>query len=581
MLRRMLLTTIVSVALTLVLFGFANATTYYVKVGGTGTTGHSYGDAFGKIQDAIDMCGTETPPDLILVYDGVYNADTYPIVFNNKSDITLEYVGANKLNGPVIKGDGAHRVIEILYSQRITIRGFKITNGFVYGDGGGIYVDHSDDVLLENLEVTDNSCQGENTTYTGNGGGIACDYSTVDIIDSCIWENGSYVDGYVNGGNGGGIALFNPDQGAADRGYFIRDCCIFWNLSEKAGGGIYFSGDDGYSVVENNLIRQNRACQENSGAGIHSQCAKVYVRDNTVADNYHCEDQMPTWGYPDPTVPVYGIYACTQSGFWMKGVHNIVYFNGPSGVDDWNICPATIKVYYSDVSMVTQSPYPDPDHSPTNTNMDRDPDFTGRIDEDRPCNSEFYFLDYDSPCIDKGIPQAAEPWETGEDHCDLVNTDSGKNPRYSVHRDGSEDKDEYCDNGPCGTRIDLGYHFNWHGMNYVELDSFTVEAFGNKAVLNWETATEMNNAGFLVYRCDGVASDCSKISDLIVANGDASLGATYSFTDTNVAPGASYYYYLVDIDLSGEWTAHGPVFVRIPLVLDSIRMLPKLESVIR
>ena len=417
----MLLTTIVSVVLTLVLFGFASAGDFYVTPTGAGAkTGGSWGSAFDKIQDAINACGAGS--DTIHCGPGTFTNDSYPIVFNSKTDILVKGYGQPH-KGPTIQGDGANRVIEILYSTVITIRNFKITGGFVYGNGGGIYVDYSDEILLDDLEVTENTCNGENANGTGDGGGMALRFSTVDVIGCCIWRNYAYVDAHTNGGSGGGIALFDPDMGASDRGYFIRDCCIFWNEADIAGGGIYLSGDDGYSAIENNLIRQNCINESGKGAGIHSECAKLYVRNNTVADNYYCPDEYddtgqsrggpPKWGYfPDgtkPTTNVYGIWACDVSpSYWMKGVHNIVYFNGPWAFDDWNIKTGTVYVWYSDVQMsAANSQYP----SSNNSNFDKNQLFLGGVDEDRPCNSTFYLLALNSPCIDAGMSQAAEPWE--------------------------------------------------------------------------------------------------------------------------------------------------------------------------
>ena len=104
-------------------------------------------------------------------------------------------------------------------------------------------------------------------------------------------------------------------------------------------------------------------------------------------------------------------------------------------------------------------------------------------------------------------------------------------------------------------------------MNYIELSSFTVEAGFSKALVRWVTATEIDNAGFLVYRCNDEAAGCSKVSDFIPATASAAAGADYSFTDRNVKEGATYYYYLVDIDAGGNWTAHGPIMARIPVRL--------------
>jgi len=586
LIKREILTTFLSVLLMLIAIGYLSAADYYVSVGGAGAEDGSYGNAFAKIQDAIGACVSGT--DTIHVANGTYKAvsnggdQSYPISITGKAGITILGYGPEH-HGPWLQGDDQSRVILIESSSGILIKKFKISDGYASGDGGGILVRETDDVQLRDLEVTENICEGESTTYTGNGGAMAFDYSTVDVIGCCIWRNYALAHSDGWGGNGGAIALFNPDWDSSERGYWIRDCCIFWNEADGKGGGIFLSGNDGYSEIENNLIRQN--CVKTSGdvgAGIHCDCAKSYVKSNTVADNYFCDDAAnhgspPKWGhFPDGSTPqtdVHGIWGCETSTFWMKGIHNIVYFNGPPGFEDWNVWAPTITVQYSNVQMTdASSVYPGKD------NINQNPQFEGEEDE-RPCNSTFYFLSENSPCIDKGIPAYTDEWD--QDHCEFVNTTTGqgKNVRYSVHSSAVEDEDYWCDDGSGHDdrfRIDMGYHYDWYGMNYIELSSFTVEPHAGKAVVRWETATEIENAGFLVYRCDGEASDCRKVSGFIPANGTVTGGAEYSFTDTNVQSGAAYHYYLVDVDTAGKWTAHGPVMARIP----AMRVpLPQLRTV--
>jgi len=587
LLRRQVITMLLCVALTLIAFGLANAADYYVTPTGAGSnSGADWANAGKSIQLGINACcaGGGT----VHVGNGTYNTtnDTFPLAISSCTGVYLKGYGAN-YQGPKIDAGGTGRVIQIdNSSSKIVVENFLITGGNFAGDGGGIYVLNSSDILLKNLEVTNNTCTGGN-----GGGGMALDNSIVGVIGCCVWKNYAVKDANGYGGYGAGIELLNPGAPGFGRGYWIRDCCIFLNEADLGGGGIALSGDDGYSVIENNLIRQN--CINTSGdmgAGIHCDCAKTYVRDNTVADNYYCADAVghggpPQWGlFPDgstPTTDVYGIWGCKSQGFWMKGIHNIVYFNGPPTFDDWNKW-STVTVEYSDVDMVTTSPYPGVG------NMNANPLFTGKVDQSRPCNSTFYFLSLNSPCIDAGIAKSADPWEAGATHCSLVNTLSGtcdKGTYYSVRKDGLADLDRYCDDASCTPgegiyKIDLGYHYDHKGMNYIELESFSANVHTDKVVLKWETGTEIDNAGFLVYRCANEASNCTKISDFIAANGDAVGGATYSFTDANVVPGAGYYYYLVDINTSGEWTAHGPVFARIPNIAEPLR-LQKLEPIVR
>lgn len=566
MIRKQLLTTLGLVAL-VVLFaiGFASAADYYVEAGGTGD-GSAWGNSFGTIQQAIDACVSGS--DTIHVAKGIYNTSTgesFPITISNKTGITM-FGYDHPHNGPWIQGCGDEtnmvRVIDIDHSSGIWLQNFKVSDGYADGDGGGIYVhgtlnDECLDIVLFDLEVTDNRCNSD-------GGGIATYRSCGRIENCCVWGN----EASGSSAGGGGIFISWPaySESTEQEGFYVRDCCIFWNSASCYGGGILMSGNGYHNEIVNNLVRQNCVGQVGEGAGIQSRCAKVYIKNNTVADNYHCEDRMPTHGDPAPQYNVYGISACDVQDYWMNLIHNIVYFNGPASFDDVN-SNENLTVMYCDVQMHESSAV-----YPGTGNINEDPMFEGE-EQNRPCNSMFYFLSKDSLCVDAGIPADEDEW--GQTHCSLVNTDCGyKDYRYSVHEDGSQDEDYYCasdrNNGCAGddnTRIDLGYHYDWNGMNYVELASFDVEVQSDSVTVNWETATEIDNAGFIVYRCSGQAEDCARISGFIPANGLATSGAEYSFTDRNVSSGAGYYYYLVDIDTHGKWTAHGPVFARIPLAL--------------
>lgn len=88
----------------------------------------------------------------------------------------------------------------------------------------------------------------------------------------------------------------------------------------------------------------------------------------------------------------------------------------------------------------------------------------------------------------------------------------------------------------------------------ITLDSFTVSARGNVVTINWETATETNNAGFNIYRI-GVDGAMVKVNDkLVPAAVDATGGNVYSITDT---PGfGQFTYVLEDVDLYGLTTQH-------------------------
>jgi hypothetical protein len=95
----------------------------------------------------------------------------------------------------------------------------------------------------------------------------------------------------------------------------------------------------------------------------------------------------------------------------------------------------------------------------------------------------------------------------------------------------------------------------------VELASFEAAAQGNGVLLNWETANEIDNVGFNVYRAETQSGQLVKINPYLIAaqNPGSTAGAAYSFLDESAVPGATYYYWLEDVDAAGVATKQGPV----------------------
>jgi len=94
----------------------------------------------------------------------------------------------------------------------------------------------------------------------------------------------------------------------------------------------------------------------------------------------------------------------------------------------------------------------------------------------------------------------------------------------------------------------------------ITLTSFTATPFTRKIILSWTTASEIDNAGFNLYRAEAEDGEYVKINDsLIPAEGSVTQGAEYQFVDENVKNRKTYYYKLEDIDINGTTTMHGPV----------------------
>jgi subtilisin-like proprotein convertase family protein len=105
----------------------------------------------------------------------------------------------------------------------------------------------------------------------------------------------------------------------------------------------------------------------------------------------------------------------------------------------------------------------------------------------------------------------------------------------------------------------------------VELESFEAIARTKFAPVRvkWTTSAEIDVLGFDVHRAERDASSRSEWSMsgeplnamLIPGRGTPSRGADYQFIDTLWTMGQERAYFLIDIDLSGRETIHGPAFV--------------------
>jgi hypothetical protein len=105
-----------------------------------------------------------------------------------------------------------------------------------------------------------------------------------------------------------------------------------------------------------------------------------------------------------------------------------------------------------------------------------------------------------------------------------------------------------------------GVSINIISSTQITLASLTAKPFNGEVVLEWKTESEIDNAGFNLYRSESEDGEYVKINDsLISAEGSPTQGATYQFVDESVKNRTTYYYKLEDIDLNGTSTMHGPV----------------------
>jgi hypothetical protein len=94
----------------------------------------------------------------------------------------------------------------------------------------------------------------------------------------------------------------------------------------------------------------------------------------------------------------------------------------------------------------------------------------------------------------------------------------------------------------------------------ITLSSFTATPSDKAVLLKWTTESEIDNAGFNLYRAESENGEYVKINDsLIPAEGSPTQGASYQFIDEGVKNRTTYYYKLEDVDIYGKSTFHDPV----------------------
>ena len=115
--------------------------------------------------------------------------------------------------------------------------------------------------------------------------------------------------------------------------------------------------------------------------------------------------------------------------------------------------------------------------------------------------------------------------------------------------------------------VDIGSPGNIFGDQTlpVELTSFTAKAGDRFVQLRWSTASELDNQGFKILRSEEKKGLYDKIDSwetnpALRGAGTSTEEHSYQFVDHSVFNGVTYWYKLVDVDVNGARTEHGPVF---------------------
>jgi len=110
------------------------------------------------------------------------------------------------------------------------------------------------------------------------------------------------------------------------------------------------------------------------------------------------------------------------------------------------------------------------------------------------------------------------------------------------------------------------------GLNPTAVRLVRLDAWAEGAAIHveWETAAEVDNAGFHLYRREGLDGPSVRLNEaLIPGHPEMPAGAVYSWDDAGVEAGRTYSYELEAVDIHGLGTLYGPV---VAVALGSYRL---------
>jgi hypothetical protein len=82
-------------------------------------------------------------------------------------------------------------------------------------------------------------------------------------------------------------------------------------------------------------------------------------------------------------------------------------------------------------------------------------------------------------------------------------------------------------------------------------------------VVEWSTASELDTAGFNLYRSQSPEGPFTQINtDLIPASPDPLTGGSYKYEDRQAKAGLVYYYQLEGVEYNGNNSRFGPIEVK-------------------
>lgn len=569
---------------------------------------------FCSLRAAISEANTLAGADTITIPAGVYTLSLAGVdeEFNATGDLdirtgNLSLIGAGATDtiiqagtsaGPT--GNGVDRVLTIWGSITVDIQGLTIRHGLTrvgFADhGGGIWLANNGTLTLTRSVVADNY------NYIGSGGGIANWKGTLVINNSTISGNG-------NSARGGGIANFYNDSTAST---LIVNNSTIANNSALTGGGLSGRGggiwNQGAATITNSTVVGNSAPTAGSGIFNDNTTGTVSLTNSIVANDAasNCSGTISSGGHnldsgntcaltvpgdlintnpqlgllannggPTPThallfnspaidagdstvcaaLPIGGVdqrgelrndLRCDIGAFELKLTDSAQVQKTVNGPGTYTFGPTLVQIAVSNDGGCLSGL----DVAQTSTSFPNAPLGlqTGRYWTITPtgCSTGF--------SVNLTLPHSLGASFANARVCrnvgaaDQWNCDASSATTTSVTRNAISDLSVWAVGD---ASLPLA----------VQLASFAAASQGDHVLVTWETVSERNNLGFNLYRGATPVNPDALLAFVPAQSPGSAQGAVYQWADSHVTAGATYYYWLEDVDLSGATTLHGPVSV--------------------
>jgi uncharacterized repeat protein (TIGR01451 family) len=115
---------------------------------------------------------------------------------------------------------------------------------------------------------------------------------------------------------------------------------------------------------------------------------------------------------------------------------------------------------------------------------------------------------------------------------------------------------------PNGFNVSADFGFMKSRPTAVDLMWFRGAPDGDRVKLSWETAIELNNLGYNVYRASSESGDRQRLNSALISGAGTGIGQVYEWWDEEPGSASTMYYWLEDVETTGQTEWHGPVVVR-------------------